>query len=223
MGKNNKINIIKDLVSGGSMGIKNFIIPAVDILVAERPEFIPAWILAKGFFGFSFDIQQDKINEFVRYIKENPSIFTKEIVDTKDFREGFVITFESYIKQRNDEKRKIVQEIFLGFTRSTNKVDFELERMYDLLDKISISDFKILKALEEKQKVFDNNNRTENYEYERIKYLEYLGLVSCEKEQEVEVETEYESSDASFIEREIFSISYFGYNFIKFLKEPTNK
>jgi len=226
MGKDNKINIIKDLVSGGSIGIKNFIIPAIDVLVAQRPEFIPAWILARGFFGSIFDIQQDKINEFVDYIKNNPSIFIKEIVSTEEFQEGFLITFEEYLKQRTENKRKIIQEIFSEFTQSENKINFELERMYDVLNKLMPSNFKLLMEMGNGlKKTFSNHRRIESNAYEEIKYLEYLGLVNCKKEQDVEVgiAEEDESPDAYFTEEELFSISTFGYNFVKFLKEPINK
>jgi len=219
--KNVKKSHKKALPRSVNIGTKNFIIPAIDMLVAIKPEFIPCWILVKGFYGALFDIKQEEINNFVSFIRENNEIFTREILKTKDFRDGFVITFEEYLKQRNENKRKIIQNIFLGFTKNNVKECFELERMYDLLNKISEYQMSLInKVKKEKQIIIKSNMRDvtkNNYEY--LKYLEYLGILSCEKKGYVETDVSYEDeeADSNFYETEKFSLSVFGENFVKFI------
>jgi len=208
-------------LKGIEIGTKNFIVPAIDMLVAQRPEFIPCWILVKGFYGALFDIKQEEINDFVSFIRENNEIFTREILKTKGFRDGFVITFEEYLKQRNKNKRKIIQNIFLGFAKNSAKECFELERMYDLLNKISEYQMNLMnKVKKEKQITIKSNLRDaiEN-DYEYLKYLEYLGILSCKKKSYVETNVSYEDeeADSDFYETEKFSLSMFGEAFIKFI------
>jgi len=230
MGKKIKDIILeakKAIGTGTKVGVKKFIIPAVDTLVAQRPEFIPSWILVKGFYGALFDIQQEKINELVEFLKDNEGVFAKQIVETKEFKEIFVITFENYLKQRNKKKRKIIQNIFIDFSKTINEGHnpFEIERMYDLLNKMSIIDIKILKDIEKKEtvKVEYNNGEPLNDYYDTFRYLEYLGLLDrkSRKEVETEVDARYNSSMAtsSLNEIDFFSLSYFGECFVKFIKE----
>lgn len=226
MNSNKSIASLKKGIStGANIGTKNFIIPAIDILVASHPEFIPAWILAKGFYGSLFDAKQDEINEFVSFIANNSSVFVEEIVNTKDFRDGFIVVFEEYIKQRNEEKRKIIQSIFLGFTLSDDKKNFELERFFDLLNKISSFQFVLIKNIKlEKQRVINSNEQDAmEFEYPNLKYLEYLGILHCEKESTIEstisdiTENGDGDVDSELFEKQIFYLSELGNNFIVFI------
>jgi len=228
-------------ISSTTIGTKNFIVPAINILVASRPEFLPHWLLISGYFGTLLDLQQEKVNEFVNYIQNNSSIFTKEMVNSLEFKEGFVITFESYLKQRNKQKRKYIQNIFIGFTESEVKEDFELERMYDLLNKISKYQISTLKRIYNKIDISINEKERLAVEsdYDDIKYLQSLGLLSVEKKQRIEVDTtteelpnidnkssilgsrkkeDYVSDvEAELKETETFSLSIFGEDFVGFI------
>lgn len=217
--------------------VKNFIIPAVGCFVAKYPEFLPSWLLIQGFFGSLFDLQQEKVNEFIKYLKNNIDIFTKEVISTKDFQEGFVITFENYLKQRNEKKRKIIHNIFLEFAQSKDKINFELERMYDILNKISLFELHILKKFNNNKKITidyeDRNN--EELDYNDIKYLQSLGLlyVDVSRDLDVQITTEkritqdekysgedYNSeADPVIEEKETFYLSCFGEDFIKFIEK----
>jgi len=212
---------------GTKVGVKNFIIPAVDSLVAQQPELTPHWILVKGFYGALFDIREERINELVKFFQKNKKVFIKEIVETEEFKEIFVITFENYLKQRNEKKRKIIQNIFLGFSKIINEGHnpFEIERMYDLLNKMSIIDIKTLKEIEKEEtvEVKYENGEPLNDDYNTFRYLEYLGLLdrTSRKEVETKVNAMFDSSTAksSLSEIDFFSLSYFGECFIKFIKE----
>lgn len=214
---------------------KNFLLPIVGAFVSQFPQFMPHWLLAQGFFGTLFDLQQEKINEFVEFLKNNSSSFTQEIIETQEFKDGFLITFQEFIKQRNKEKRKHIQSIFLGFTASSDKVNFEMERMYDLLNKISGFQSYILKKVCKEQKIIitSESRNTVESDYDDIKYLQSLGLLSVIVEHKIETEVtiekpaynykrtsgpEYVSDASSFLdEKETFSLSVFGEDFIKFI------
>lgn len=216
---------------------KNFIIPAVGYFVAKYPEFLPSWLLIQGFFGSLFDLQQEKVNEFVEYLKNNIDIFTKEVIRTKDFQEGFVITFENYLKQRNEKKRKVIRNIFLGFTQSKDKLNFELERMYDLLNKISPLELYILKKFNNNKNItidYEDRNNEES-DYDDIRYLQSLGLlyVNVNRDLDIQISTEkritqdekhsgedYNSeADPVLEEKETFYLSCFGEDFVKFIEK----
>ena len=64
--------IINMKIAKGTKNIvaKNFIIPSVAYFVAKYPEFMPTWLLVQGFFGSLFELRQEKINEFVEYLKK---------------------------------------------------------------------------------------------------------------------------------------------------------
>jgi len=134
----------KGIKSGIQSGVKNFAFPAIDLLVAAKPEWAISWMVAKGFFGVLFDYQQEKINWFVEYLNKNKGVFVNDILKTDEFQEGFVITFENYIKQRGEKRRKIIEQIFLDFTREVDKDSFELERLYRTTELISLDLIKFL-------------------------------------------------------------------------------
>jgi hypothetical protein len=48
------------------------------------------------------------------------------------------VTLEAYCKQRNERKRHIIQRILVGFTCSRDQEQFDLERLYSVVDRISI-------------------------------------------------------------------------------------
>lgn len=124
--------------------ITQFGLPAVGALVTSYPEFLPAWILVSGYYGSYFAIYQNRINDFAIFIRDNRDKFVKEIVDSEMFRDGFVVTFEHYIKQRLEKKRRIIQRIFLGFTSSVDQSYFSLERLCSVADLISMESVEYL-------------------------------------------------------------------------------
>lgn len=205
--------------------IKNFLLPTINTFVTQYPEFIPHWLLVQGFFGSLFDLQQERINIFIEYIKKNKETFTKEVVENLDFKDGFVITFQEYIKQRNENKRKIMQEIFLGFTKFKNKPNFQLERMYDILNKLSDYHIYLIKRLEKEDTIVIKGAEREASAYEDLKYLEYMGIVTSENEKRVttdidqgHADSEIEA-DSDIEEKDIFYFSVFGIGFVEFIKK----
>lgn len=141
--------IIKDFKKGIQIGTQSFLIPSIDSFVASHPEWQIHWFLARGFLLSVFQFQQERINSFVEYLEENKKEFTPERLKTNDSQQAFVVTLENYLKIRQEEKLKIIKNIFLGYTKDINKEKFELERLYSIVSQISIEGLKFLHFIEQ--------------------------------------------------------------------------
>ncbi len=108
-------------------------------------------MLAYWFFWVVMQYKQNEINDFIQIIINNPWIFAEEIIETKEFKDWFLVVFETYLKERNDEKREIIKNIFLWFTKlpQDKKENYELERLLDISKKITFSEILFLKYINE--------------------------------------------------------------------------
>ncbi|MDP2683735.1 MAG: hypothetical protein Q8P20_01635 [bacterium] len=187
---------------------------AFDAVISSFPGVNIAWGAIKG--GVA-KVREKKAEEFILFLQNNT-----EIIDfnNEQFVDGLGLTFEQYLRQRDEQKRKIIQQIFLGFSNSKYMRNFELERMYDVLNKISFSHVHLLEKLKKNKFIRIDADQREivEFDYDDIKYLEYLGLVNSDNKKEVEVETDQEEYDVDFREHDIFRLSVFGEDFIEFVK-----
>lgn len=154
--KKDKI-IVKDSLTIGADAI-------VDAIAKSIPGINIAYNLGKALYGAGMKMRQEKVVEWVEMIKENPGIFTEKIVSDPAFQDGFVYSLEKYIIERNESKRFIFKNIFLGFTKSNNKIIFSLEKFVHTLSQLSEMDIKILKDVDPNQKnpnyqIYGANNR----------------------------------------------------------------
>lgn len=131
----------------------------------------PYWQLAFheaiGLYGYYMALKQEEVNDYVTFIKNYPEKFTADVVGTKAFRDGFVIAFQDYLKLRTKAKKKIAKEIFLGFTKCSVKEEFDLERLDDVLLRISPHALNVLHFLTNtilplKEKVLKEELREKN-------------------------------------------------------------
>ena len=99
---------------------------------------------ATGLFGLYMAYNQEEINEVVEFIKEHPREFREDIVQSKEFEKGFLLFFEQYLKQRVEEKKRILKNIILGYALSDNKKDYELERLNDCLMGMTVPTLRFL-------------------------------------------------------------------------------
>lgn len=134
MEKETKQGLIATLHSFGIPYATAIISPFLE----SHPEWMGAWYSAIGLYGVYMQYNQDKLNEFIEFIRDNPNIFIQNIVKTDEFKEGFLITFQEFIKARGERKREIVKRIFLGFTTASDKENFRLEKLYSTLANISL-------------------------------------------------------------------------------------
>ncbi len=213
--------------------LTNFGIPYVSAMLtpflAVHQEWMYAWYSAIGLYGVYMEYNQDKVNSFIKFIEENPSVFLNEIVEAEDFREGFLITFEKFLKIRGEKKRETVKRIFLGFTASNDKEKFELERMYDCLEKISMQHMVLFKLIQKHKGYYrvmyndgDGFGSTYDPRYDEMRYLVSLGLLQSISEAEIEEDSEltYEGTlkeKTALKQEESVAFSEFGKKFIEFV------
>lgn len=147
--------------------LKDVALATADIIASKVGLDIP-WKLSKALFGAGMKLREKRALEWVEMVRDNPSIFTKTILSDESFQDGFVVALERYLVERNEEKRKIFKNIFLGFAKAENKAKFPLEKFTHTLTQLSEVDIEVLKDLkvDEKGQNYQiyggNSNRIEN-------------------------------------------------------------
>lgn len=106
-------------------------------LLYQYPALQVAILSLVSLHGYKMALKQEEVNEFVEFLRNNQEKFRENIINSKEFQDGFIILFEDYLKMRTQRKRDIAKKILLGFTVNSHKPTFELERLDDALLKIS--------------------------------------------------------------------------------------
>lgn len=122
----------------------NLIKRAIDAALSSTPELSIAWGLCKALYGNAMELRQQRALEWVEMVRDNPSIFRKEILESPEFQDGFIVALEDYLKLRTLLKRAMARKIFTDFTRAENKEQFELERYNMTLRQLSPNSLKFL-------------------------------------------------------------------------------
>lgn len=117
------------------VGVASAINPALGIAVG----------IAAALFGPAIERRKDKAGELIALIGQNIDQISSEVLENTTFQDGFVYLFERYIRERNDEKRLILQQILLGYISAPELLDFPLEEMSDLVTRIRMSDVAVLR------------------------------------------------------------------------------
>lgn len=131
----------KDIVQSISIGVQNYLpylSSVLDPFLQQNPVWQGVFYSAIGLFGIYMAYNQEEVNEITKFIKEHPKEFREEIVQSREFRKGFLLFTEQYLKQRIEEKKKILKRILLGYTLADNKTDYELERFNDCLTRMTV-------------------------------------------------------------------------------------
>ena len=145
--------------------MKKSALVVVDQIASNIPGLNIVLGLSKALFGVGMELRQERVLEFVKMIQKNPSIFIGEVLNDKDFQDGFVYSLEKYIRERNKEKRKVLHNIFLGFTKSKYKETYPLEKMIHTTTQLSGSDIKVLKDVDvtktndKNYQIYGNDNK----------------------------------------------------------------
>lgn len=127
---------------------KQILKDSLDVVVSAIPGLNVAWGLSKALYGAGLKLRQQRALEWVEMVRDNPSFFTELILRNEDFQDGFVYALERYIREKNEEKRKYMKSIFLGFVGSDTQNNFELERMYHVLSILSHDDLVVLRDVD---------------------------------------------------------------------------
>lgn len=131
----------KDIVRSASIPIQGYLpylSSVLDPFLQQHPIWQGIFYSAIGLFGVYMAYNQEEVNEITKFIEEHPQEFREEIVRSKEFKKGFLLFTEQYLKQRIEEKKKILQDIILGYTLVYNKTNYELERLNDCLVRMTV-------------------------------------------------------------------------------------
>jgi len=116
-----------------------------DGIAAVVPGLNIAWGLSKALYGKGLKLRQQRALEWVEMVRDNPEVFTEEMLRSESFQDGFVYCIEQYVAERNEEKRQYIKYIFLGYTRADDQEEFPLERLNAVLQQLSNRDIVVLK------------------------------------------------------------------------------
>jgi hypothetical protein len=119
-----------------------------DEIVSHVPGLGLAWGLCKALHGAGLRMRQQRALEWVEMIRDNPRIFTENLLKQEDFQDGFIFALEKYLAERNKEKRLLIQNIFFGFATSEQRARFELERLLNTASIISFEAVGLLSYIE---------------------------------------------------------------------------
>jgi hypothetical protein len=127
--------------------LKDSALVVADGIASLIPGLIIAWGLSKSLYGASLKLREQRALEWVEMVRDNPVIFGEEILESENFQDAFVYSFEKYISERNEEKRKLIKKVFLGYSSSEDMEQFEIERFYSAISSISLSTISYLDML----------------------------------------------------------------------------
>ena len=90
--------------------LKDASLVVLDKLVDSIPGLSIAWGLSKALYNAGLVLRQQRALEWVEMVRDNPHIFTEQVLKDETFQDGFVFALEKYIRERIEEKRKIMQK-----------------------------------------------------------------------------------------------------------------
>jgi hypothetical protein len=154
----------------------------VDAIATSIPGINIPYKLAKAYFGRGMKLRQQRVLEWVEFVRDNLGQFSQQLFSQVEFQDCFVLLLEAYIKERAKKKRQIYQRVLL---QSTNKgrqelERFELEKMILVTTQISYEALNVLdfvstnllsmveKDIQEQLKVFKDRQGVEGSRLEDI-------------------------------------------------------
>jgi len=182
---------------------------SIDAIVSAIPGLSLAWKLSKALYGAGIKLRQQKALEWIEMVRDNPNIFTKELLKQEEFQDGFAFSLEKYLTERSEEKRKFFRNIFLGYALSNNRTSFPIEKFIHTLSQMNSEDIKVLRDV-------DISRQDKNYQIygnrevylSNIYNLINLGILHTDP-----------SSRLGEINAPFVWISEFGREFIKYLRQ----
>ena len=187
--------------------IKDSALVIADQIALALPGLNIAWGLSKALYGAGLKLREQRALERVEMVRDNPSAFTKSILQDAKFQDGFVYALERYIREKNENKRIAMRAIFLGFAQSSNQDRFELERMYHVLSILSLEDMRALKDVDVTRADFHQVYEQTADKNENVYNLVNAGILMSDY-----------SSRIGPIAAPFIKVTEFGKDFIKFLK-----
>lgn len=123
-------------------------LPSMDKMIAPlitiHPEWGIIWGCAIGLYSLYLFYQQDKLNEVIEFIQQNPSKFIEENISSDYFRGNFLKFLRDYLLQENNAKKQALKQIILGTLQKNKTRRYEIDRLNNVLNQISIDAMKNL-------------------------------------------------------------------------------
>lgn len=118
----------------------------VDTIASSIPGINIPYKLAKAYVGRGMKLRQQRVLEWVEFIRDNLGKFSEQLFIQEEFQDCFVLLLERYIKERAIKKRKIHQQVLLGLTSKSKKEieEFELEKTIWTTNQISFEALNVL-------------------------------------------------------------------------------
>lgn len=128
---------------------KALAITTVDQMIAQfgDPGLSLAWGLARGMNQAAIELRTERAIEFVEGIMDNPDQFTKSMLRSSAFQDGFAYVFPKYLLQKSETKRNLIRNILAGYGTASEPENYELERFLHILEIISPKDAEALGKL----------------------------------------------------------------------------
>lgn len=109
-----------------------------------HPAFGVAVGMAAALFGPAIERRQKRAEQLIRFVQDGIDKFPSDVFENKVFEDGFVFLLEKHIRERNEDKRLILQQVLLGYANAPDLLDYPLEEMTDLVSRIRMSDAYVL-------------------------------------------------------------------------------
>ncbi|MEJ0053286.1 MAG: hypothetical protein WDN10_00965 [bacterium] len=187
--------------------LKDSALVIADQIASALPGLNIAWGLSKALYGAGLKLREQRALEWIEMVRDNPSAFTETIMQDAKFQDGFVYALERYIREKNDNKRKAMRSVFLGFALSPNQDTFELERMYHVLGILSAEDMIVLKDVDFTRTDFHQVYEQTTDKNENVYNLVNAGILMSDY-----------SSRIGPIAAPFIKVTAFGKSFVGFLK-----
>jgi hypothetical protein len=124
----------------------------IDVFIPDtdpnKPYYKITWNSIKGAMGFLAEFMPEEALDFMKQVGKHRSEITKELLQSREFKQSLIITIDALIRTRSEYKRKIIKRAFFkGYIPSKEKKRFELERLYITSQNISIDAAEYLEFL----------------------------------------------------------------------------
>jgi len=154
----------------------------VDAMATSIPGINIAYKLAKAYMGRGMKLRQQRVLEWVEFVRDNLGEFSKQLFDNEQFQDCFVLLTEGYVRERTKYKRRLHQQILLGITKiSPDELEaYQLERMIAVTNQISLEALNVMsfiksellekidKDIEDQLTVFKDREGVEGIRLENI-------------------------------------------------------
>lgn len=97
------------------------------------------WVTLKVSYALYNNVFKDESEEFMANVRERVHDVGSELIGSELFQQSLLITFDTLLRVRSFEKRKIIQKVYLdGFIPADQREKFAMERLYRIAGEISL-------------------------------------------------------------------------------------